>query len=114
MTDTAPSETPLTDAKERESEGCCTSFDGARRHAHYGWKHARSLERSLAQAQADLDAIAMVIERAPWLPIESPDMSEELRAKWTGAIVSIISYLGNERLDAAYASLAPQEDKYGT
>lgn len=51
------SETPRTDAKEKETQGL--AYDsagnadpvGMRNHAHYGWKFARALERELAEAR---------------------------------------------------------------
>lgn len=45
-------DTPRTDAKEKETVNCVFEM-----HAHYGWKFARQLERELAEANAN----------APWL-----------------------------------------------
>jgi hypothetical protein len=55
--------TPRTDAKERESESFCTSFDGAKRHAHYGWKFARQLERELLSKTKELEEARKDAER---------------------------------------------------
>lgn len=57
MTDTP---TPLTDARERETERTANSLLGAKRHAHYGWKHARALERRLHELER---AIEISIDR---------------------------------------------------
>lgn len=46
------SDTPRTDAKERETEKI-----GDGRHSHYGWKMARTLERELAVVTAERDAL---------------------------------------------------------
>ena len=43
-------DTPRTDAKEKESQKC-----DAKKHAYYGWKHARKLELELADARKEFD-----------------------------------------------------------
>jgi hypothetical protein len=49
------SDTPRTDAKERESTNCSPQL-----HAHYGWKFARQLER-------ECEALRVDAERYRWL-----------------------------------------------
>ena len=46
------SDTPRTDAKEKESKHCNSDA-----HAHYGWKFARKLENELTQAQQRITAL---------------------------------------------------------
>jgi len=44
------SKTQRTDAREKDSQKC-----DAKKHAYYGWKHARKLERELAEAKATFE-----------------------------------------------------------
>ena len=68
------SKTPLTAKKELESEGSCTSFDGAMRHAHNGWKLARSLELQLAACQRALEVAVLHLNAiASWR--EGPEVN---------------------------------------
>ena len=50
------SDTPKTDAKERESEKCEAAM-----HAHYGWKFARTIERELNAAQQEIERLTATI-----------------------------------------------------
>lgn len=52
------SDTPRTDAKERETDHAPIGT-----HAYYGWKHSRQLERELAAATAERDALRLVRDR---------------------------------------------------
>lgn len=51
------SDTPKTDAKERETEHSPIGT-----HAHYGWKMARKMERELSAVAAERDALRKAIE----------------------------------------------------
>ena len=57
------SDTPRTDAKEKETEnyGCRQSLE---RHAHYGWKFARTLETKLTAAEARVRELEEALKRA--------------------------------------------------
>ena len=62
------SETPRTNAKERETYALtyCDDGDpsmaGIRRHSHYGWKLARELERELAAKSAEVERLWELLE----------------------------------------------------
>ena len=63
------SDTPRTDAKEKETERAST-YEHAKRHAHYGWKFAGQLEREIttlrqqvAELEARLSAYREALER---------------------------------------------------
>lgn len=59
------SDTPRTDAKERESEKCAPTT-----HAHYGWKFARRLERELSAALERIASLEAELEswKSPPVP----------------------------------------------
>ena len=53
------SDTPRTDAKESETED-----GGMERHAYYGWKFARTLERELAEKDREIEMMRPVVDLA--------------------------------------------------